>query len=207
MTKTLVALYDEFDQAQNAVQELVEQDFKHDHISLIANNTSGEYDHYIGDLGHETKSMREESGSARAKGAGIGAGAGAGLGGVAGLVLGLGAFAIPGVGPVVAAGPIISTLAGAGIGAAAGGLAGALSKLGVSKEEAEVYSEGVRRGGTLVVVQSADEAEKQASNILNNHKPVDIDKRANEWREHGWTGNNPNAKSHTGAKEHHHYHA
>jgi hypothetical protein len=86
----------------------------------------------------------------RAEGAGKGAGIGAGLGGAAGLLAGLGLLAIPGLGPVFAAGWLAATAVGAAAGAATGGLVGALTEAGVSKEDAPLYAEGVRRGGTLV---------------------------------------------------------
>src|SRR6185369_6616916 len=79
--------------------------------------------------------------------AGAGAGVGAAVGGTAGLLAGLGLMAIPGVGPVVAAGWLVSTLAGAAAGGLAGSVVGALTQAGVSKEDADVYAEGLRRGG------------------------------------------------------------
>jgi hypothetical protein len=69
-----------------------------------------------------------------------------------GLVAGLAALAIPGVGPIIAAGPIFTALTGAGIGAAAGGLIGALANTGMPEEDARIYAEEVRRGGVLVIV-------------------------------------------------------
>jgi len=72
---------------------------------------------------------------------------------VVGLLAGIGSLAIPGVGPVVAAGWLVATLAGAGLGAVGGGLVGALTGAGISHEEAETYNEGVKRGGSLVTVQ------------------------------------------------------
>ena len=86
----------------------------------------------------------------RAEGAGKGAGIGATAGGVVGLLTGLGLLAIPGVGPVVAAGWLVATAAGAAVGGTAGGIIGALTQAGTSEEDAYIYAEGVRRGGTLV---------------------------------------------------------
>ena len=88
-----------------------------------------------------------------AKGAGIGGA----LGGGAGLLAGLGLLAIPGLGPVVAAGWLASTAVGAAAGAAAGGIVGALVDAGEPEEHANVYSESVRRGGTLVTARVADQ--------------------------------------------------
>src|SRR6186713_1009063 len=92
----------------------------------------------------------------RAEGAGAGAGIGAAVGGTAGLLAGLGLMAIPGIGPVVAAGWLAATAAGAAAGGIAGGIVGALTQAGVSDEDAQVYAEGVRRGGTLVTARVND---------------------------------------------------
>ena len=100
----------------------------------------------------------------RAEAAGAGAGVGAAVGGTAGLLAGLGLMAIPGVGPVVAAGWLVSTLAGAAAGGVAGSVLGALTQAGVSKEDADIYAEGLRRDGAVVSarVPDADASRLQA---------------------------------------------
>jgi hypothetical protein len=120
-----------------------------------------------------------------------GAVAGGVLGGLAGLVIGLGAFAIPGLGPVIAAGPLAATLMGAGIGAAGGGLLAALVEWGISEEEAEYYLEGVRRGGTLVAVKTPDNQVERVSEIMQEHQPIDLEERVATWKDEGWTGYEP----------------
>jgi hypothetical protein len=110
------------------------------------------------------KEVAEDTGAKAASGAATGAVAGGVLGGLAGLLVGIGALAIPGIGPVVAGGMLASAfglgggtaVAGAGIGAAAGGLLGALTGLGFSDDEAKYYDEGVRGGRTLVTVHDDD---------------------------------------------------
>jgi hypothetical protein len=104
-----------------------------------------------------------------------------------GLLVGLGALAIPGVGPLIAAGPIATTLLGAGVGAAAGGLLGALVDVGVPEDEANYYAEGVRRGGVLVSVGAEDAMVDRVINILERHNAVDVQRRAEEWQREGWT--------------------
>ena len=84
------------------------------------------------------------------------------MGGTAGLPAGLGLLAIPGLGPVVAAGWLAATAVGAAAGAATGGIVGALTEAGVSEEEAHSYAEGVRRGGTLVSARVADSGERSS---------------------------------------------
>src|SRR6201988_4752355 len=113
-------------------------------VSLVANNSDGWYS-------TDKKVDRDRDGvDDRAESAGKGAGIGAGIGGTAGLLAGLGLLAIPGLGPVVAAGWLAATAVGAAAGAATGGIIGALTEAGVSEEDAHTYAEGVRRGGTLV---------------------------------------------------------
>jgi hypothetical protein len=120
--------------------------------------------------------------------AGTGATLGTLLGGGAGLLAGLGALAIPRVGPVVAAGWLVATLTGAGVGAAAGGLLGSLTGAGVDEADAHVYAEGVRRGGHLVTVR-ADEAQSPAVEaVLNGRTSVDTAVRRTEYQAEDWQG-------------------
>lgn len=195
MTRTVVALYDNFQDANAAVRELVDNGFNRDDISLMAGDQAGEYGRHLGATGTTAEAAGQETTSGAGQGAGIGAGIGAALGGIGGLLVGLGALVIPGVGPVIAAGPLaaaLAGLAGAGAGALAGGvtggLIGALVDIGVPEETAQYYTEGVRRGGTLLTVRTDDNMSGRAVNIMNRHHPVDINSRAAQWRESGWTG-------------------
>ena len=109
-------------------------------------------------------------------------------------VAGLGILTIPGIGPVVAAGWLASTLLGAAAGAATGGIVGALVDAGESNEDAEVYSEAIRRGGTLVTVRAEDNQVAAAEVILNRHKPIDAVSRRTEYNRAGWKGYDPAAE-------------
>jgi hypothetical protein len=104
---------------------------------------------------------------------------------------------VPGVGPILAAGPIIAALAGAGAGAVAGGLIGSLTDLGVEEGHAEIYAEAVRRGGSLVAVRADETRVDEAEAILRNAGAIDIDKRMEAWRESGWSGYDPKAQPFT----------
>jgi hypothetical protein len=178
--KTVVALYDNLEDARDAVDELVAAGFTRDDISLVARDVTGDYGTYL-----EEYDDAEEVGEAAAGGA-VG---GAVVGGLMGLLVGLGAFAIPGLGPVIAAGPVAASLAGAGIGAATGGILGALVEWGVPEAEAGYYAEGVRRGGTLLSVRVAENRVEDVVETLNNYGPVNIERRAEYWRnEYGWSG-------------------
>src|SRR5690242_15621113 len=127
--KTIVALYDDFRDATRAVRELERGGFPHKDISLVANNAGQRW-------GERGESLRDDDDTYAAEGAGTGATIGAVAGGAAGLLASLGVLAIPGIGPVLAAGPLVATLTGAGLGAATGGLIGGLVGAGVPEHDA-----------------------------------------------------------------------
>lgn len=177
MSKTVVGLFDDFTQAQRAVQALEGSGIPRNDISLVANNAEGKYDHYA------NTALENDVTDSATTGAGTGATAGAVVGGGLGLLAGLGLMAIPGFGPIVAAGWIVSTITGAGIGAAAGGVLGALVGAGVPHEEATLYNEGVRRGGTLIAVKTADDMAGSTADTLSQFGAVNIDERADSYRQ------------------------
>ena len=176
--KTLSKVYDTHGQARQAVSDLNAAGVPDTKISLVANkHVSAEYE----DLDEYSETA-------------VGAGLGAAAGGAGGLLTGLGIIAIPGVGPVVAAGWLAATLVGALAGAATGGVVGALVDAGVSKDDAEVYSEAIRRGGTLVTVRADDGEASKVQSILDRHQPIDPMKRRDEYTQAGWKGYDPTAK-------------
>ena len=121
MTTTICRLYDNYADAERSVSRLENAGVPHSDISIVANNSDNWYK-------KNAKLDRDRDGvDDRAEGAGTGAGIGAGIGGAAGLLAGLGLLAIPGLGPVVAAGWLVSTAMGAAAGAATGGIVGALT--------------------------------------------------------------------------------
>jgi hypothetical protein len=103
-----------------------------------------------------------------------GAGAGAAIGCLTGLVAGLASLAIPGFGPIIAAGPIAAFIAGTGIGATIGGFISGLTGLGIPEKDAQHYAEGVRRGGMLVNLNAPDELASRAIEVMRRHNPVEI---------------------------------
>ena len=176
MAKTVVGLFDSNGEAHRVVQDLIDNGFKRESISLIANSRG---------LGPDPNAEPSEYTPDAGSNAVAGAETGAVVGGIAGLLMGLGALAIPGIGPVLAAGPLAATLAGASIGAVAGGLIGALVHQGVPEQHAHYYAEGVRRGGTLITVNSPDDQADLAVEILHKHGAADIDQRGNNYAETG----------------------
>lgn len=172
--KTITGLFDDHSDARSAVNALESAGVPSKDISIVSNNTNN----------HHTDESKA------AEGAGTGAGIGAVVGGAGGLLTGLGIMAIPGVGPVVAAGWLAATAAGAVAGAvaggAAGGIVGAMTDNGVSEEDAHVYAEGVRRGGTIVTAKVDDGLVPEAEDILKRSNWVDPAERRVAYNEQGW---------------------
>lgn len=181
MTITISRLYDNYSDAEQAVTRLQSAGVPHSDISIVANNSDNWYGSSRGKIDRDRDGVDD-----RAEGAGTGAGIGAGLGGAAGLLAGLGLLAIPGLGPVVAAGWLASTAAGAAAGAATGGIVGALTQAGVSKEDAARYAEGVRRGGTLVSARVPDQDRARLDALLHE-RSVNLQERSSAWQKAGWT--------------------
>ncbi len=172
--RTVSRLFDDYSAAKQAVAELETAGIPSGDISIVASNVDNKYD------------QDRDGVDDRAEGAGAGAGLGATAGGVAGLLTGLGILAIPGVGPVVAAGWLATTALGALAGGAVGGVIGALTQAGVDEEDAHVYAEGVRRGGTLVSVRAEESVAARAESILDR-QGVRATDRAQAYRDTGWT--------------------
>lgn len=174
--QTFSKVYDGYAQAERAVSELEQAGIPSSDISLVANK-------YVSD-----KYADVDEASPAATGMGVGAA----IGGGAGLLAGLGLLAIPGLGPVVAVGWLASTALGAVAGTATGGILGALVGAGTSEPDAHVYSEAVRRGGTLVTVRTNQPADR-VQKIMNEHAPIDPSVRRKQYEEAGWTEFDPAA--------------
>jgi len=189
MAKTIVGLFDTFSDAHAVVNELESAGINQDKISIVAHENA----HGYREAAAHDPSMGERVGHGVGD-AVKGAVKGGVIGGLTGLAASLALAAIPGVGPVLAAGPIAAMLGGAGLGATAGGIIGGLTGLGVPEHEAGYYSEGVRRGGTLVTAVVDDNFADRALAIFNRHNVVDIDERGSYYQSTGYTGYNQSAK-------------
>jgi hypothetical protein len=191
MTVTISRLYDNYADAQRAVTSLEAAGVPYSDLNIVANNSDDWY-------GSDKKVDPDRDGTddRAAEGAATGAGIGAGLGGAAGLLAGLGVFAIPGLGPVVAAGWLASTTLGVMAGAATGTIVGALTEAGVSEEEAPLYAEGVRRGGTLVSARVPEEERARFESILDQ-SAVNIRERSAAWQRSGWKTFDASAQPYT----------
>jgi len=189
MDQTVVGLFDHISDAQQVVSELAKAGFSRDKISLVVGDQANEY------AKHLNKGTTNTAASGAADDdvtAGEGAGFGAAVGALTGVIAGLGLMAIPGIGPVLGAGPLIAGLTGAGVGAVAGaatgGVVAGLIKSGLPEEDAQYYAEGVRRGGALVTVTGPEDMARKAYEIMNRNNAVNIDERVATWRQSGWKG-------------------
>src|SRR6516162_677013 len=162
--KTAVfGIYSSLPSADNATDTFVKSGFPAADISaLLPDNLSG-------------KEIGTQKATKAPEGAAAGAGSGAVLGGALGLLAGIGALAIPGVGPFIAAGPIMAALAGVGVGGAVGGFTGALIGLGIPEYEAKRYEGRIQKGGILLSVHSDNsEWTSRAKTILKDTGAEDI---------------------------------
>ena len=148
---------------ENTVDALKVAGFRASDISVLMSDSSS------------TKEFAHEKQTKAPEGAATGAGTGAVIGGTLGWLAGIGALAIPGVGPLIAAGPIMAALAGAGVGGAVGGISGALIGLGIPEYEAKRYEGLVKNGGILLSVHSDNsEWSTKAKSILQRMGAQDV---------------------------------
>lgn len=167
--KRAAGLYSSRAEAEAAVRALRDAGFDMERVSVIAKDVEQI-------AGQETT---EEVGNKAEEGATTGAITGGALGGITGLLVGIGALAIPGIGPILLAGAeataIATTLAGAGIGAAAGGLVGGLIGLGIPEEKAKIYSDQVAQGSFLVMVTGSAAEIAHAESIMRRYGVEEFD--------------------------------
>ncbi|CAM3482065.1 MULTISPECIES: general stress protein [Saccharibacillus] len=140
MSKKIVGVFENEREASRAIQNLQAQGFTSEEISVVAKDRN------------DLRAIDEETGTKAPEGLAAGAATGGVIGGVTGLLAGVGALAIPGIGPILAAGPLAAALAGLAVGAGAGGLVGGLVGLGIPENEAQEYEEHLNRGNILVLV-------------------------------------------------------
>jgi hypothetical protein len=174
VNKTAVfGIYHDQASVENAVDALKAGLFSNQDISVLFPRSEG------------TKDFAHEKNTKAPEGASTGAGAGAVVGGSLGWLAGIGALAIPGLGPFIAAGPIMAALAGAGVGGAVGGLTGALIGMGIPEYEAKRYEGRVNDGGILLSVHADSSSEIQrAKEILEQTGAQDVSSTGEATVEH-----------------------
>ena len=156
-------IYRDRPQVEQAVDTLLDAGFRSEDISVLLPDNVG------------TKDFAHEKNTKAPEGATTGATTGAVAGGTLGLLAGIGALAIPGLGPFIAAGPIMAALSGAAVGATIGGITGALIGLGIPELEAKQYEKKIRDGNILISVHTDDSEERsRAKEILEREGACDV---------------------------------
>jgi uncharacterized membrane protein len=160
--KSVFGIVKSYSQAEQLVEELQAAGFPASEISVLLPDSEGRHD-----IGHVKATKAPE-------GATTGATAGGVTGGVLGLLAGIGALAIPGIGPFIAAGPLMAALSGAAIGAGTGGLVGGLVGMGIPEIEAKRYQDKLKRGNYLIAVAADGDEKDRAKEIFKNVGAEDI---------------------------------
>jgi len=156
-------IYSQMTNLESALNELKDAGFRHEDISVLFPENLG------------SKELATVKASKGPEGVAAGAGSGAVIGGALGWLIGIGALAIPGVGPFIAAGPIVAALAGVGVGGAVGGVTGGLVGLGIPEYEAKRYEGRVLKGGILLSVHCDDSKwSRVAKQILEGSGAQDV---------------------------------
>jgi hypothetical protein len=160
-TSTIIALFDSRAAAENAVAAMADAGYTREDVSIVTRDANSSAD--VPDIG-----PRPELGS------GTDAGSGAAIGAFAGFVGGIVALAIPGIGPILAAGPLAAGIMGAGIGAAAGGVVGALKERGVPENDAARFSEAIRHGRAMLTAYVPSDKADDLADFLDHHGAIDV---------------------------------
>src|SRR5580698_1049600 len=162
--KTAVfGIYQNEKQTERAVEDLLAAGFSNDDISVLLPHNEG------------TRDFAHDKGTKAPEGTAAGVTTGGVIGGTLGLLAGIGVLAIPGIGPFIAAGPIMAALAGLGVGGAVGGIIGALVGMGIPEYEAKRYEGHIKAGGVLLSVHCDTSGEiTRAKELLTQTGAVDI---------------------------------
>jgi uncharacterized membrane protein len=174
--RTIVGVFGSLAQAERTAQSLENLGIPNSSISIIAGNDANRHREYL------EKAKRASTSAASA------ATTGARVGGGIGLLAGLMALVIPGVGAILAGGAFATLLTGLGIGAAGGGLIAAFAEMGISHEEAPIYEEAVRRGAVMLTATVDDPLENDAMATMQRHGARDLREEIDTWKSAGWRG-------------------
>ena len=193
----ITRIYDSYGIARRVADAVNQLGYAEVDASIVGNDAMRtEHETYASDMGNGSLGTGRATYAANdgngidtvepASGTATGAGIGAAIGGGAGLLAGLGMLAIPGIGPVVAAGWLASTALGIAGGAAAGGAVGALSDIGIPEDDMPVYSEAVRRGGMLVSARFPEQHRAAVLAVMDDEPGTPIDQRRRSYEADGW---------------------
>lgn len=169
MSKTVLGVFSDTAQAEKAVDDLQRKGFKKDEISIVAKENAAKGGRGQGSESGQEGDRRTTMGTDQNLSGGITTGGA--IGGVAGLLAGVGALAIPGIGPIVAAGPIAAALSGA----VTGGIAGGLIDWGIPEDVGQRYEERVKEGKIVAMVRTEDDKVQDAADIFRRHGAKDVE--------------------------------
>lgn len=181
---TIIALFDKFDAARAARDQLIAAGIPEACIGLLVNTALGDHPPPISNPSYAVP--QAEPAEESTADIGIGGAVGVGAGAIVGAALELSAFLLPGVGPVMAIGLWPALFAG--VGGVVGGAIAALRSQGVPFDDAALYTEGLRRGGTLLLVRSSYRNVSIICRIAEAQGACDIEERDRSWRADGWVG-------------------
>jgi len=177
MSKTVVGVFGSKERAERAIDELKNFGIRRDEISVVTRDEAREHERHRGE-GGQTQTRSGGAGSddlvdINYGGQDVGSGVtwGGGLGGLAGILAGAGALAVPGIGPVLAAGPLAAVLSGA----VTGGIAGGLLDYGVPEERGQEYERRIREGDVLAVVRTGDDRADRVADIMRRNGGEDVE--------------------------------
>jgi hypothetical protein len=188
MSTLVLGLYDHWHPSIDVIEELIETGLAAEQISLVATDPAGLYAANLPLFDPGSTNLAAQQAQAR------GESEGKLVGGLASVLLKLGAHAMPGTRPLVALGPILRGLTGA----APGAILAILKEWGLPEAEAELYAEAVRRGSVLVAVMASEEEAGTVSRLMDEYEPVDVARRSAYWRAAGWTAHDPEADCYSG---------
>ncbi|HLK66679.1 MAG TPA: hypothetical protein VKU19_24760 [Bryobacteraceae bacterium] len=176
MAKAIAGFFRTQVEGERAKTALYQAGFTQDEVSFMASDNRP---HELPKVGPVLKDSGSESEAA----------SDAFVGGMIGLAAGAIAVVLPGIGPLIAMGPIAAAIGGMTAGVAAGGVIGLLKDHGITEEKAEFYAEGIHRGGALITVHGVDDdREKTARKIMDGSGAIEVEQLADEWRKSGWSG-------------------
>jgi len=173
--RTVAGVFATISEAEKVARDLEHLGIPNDSISIIAGNDARRHDEYL----EKVKNATITNAAAAASGASFGGGMG--------IVATLVALSIPGVGPILALGPLLTIAAGLSVGAAAGGLIGVFRNMGIDHEDAPLYEEAVRRGAVIVAAQVGEPLDQEALRVMNRYGARDLRDEADTWRAAGWS--------------------
>lgn len=165
--KKIVGVFETEQEASRAIEALQNDGFPSKDISVITKDRE------------DLESLTKDTGTKAPEGVAAGVATGGMLGGVTGLLAGIGALAIPGIGPILAAGPIAATLAGLAVGAGAGGMVGGLIGLGIPEDEAKDYEGYVDKGKILVIVEAGGR-DREIIDIFKDNRSLNTERYNND---------------------------